>query len=221
MFSAIFLLVFGVSSSTMSWDLIMSIDTHWYSTLFGWYNFASYFVSGIAMMLLFTIFLQHKGLLPGVNDSHIHDLGKFMFAFSVFWTYLWFSQYMLQWYANIPEETLYFQQRLENVTFLFFLNVAVNFFFPFFVLMTRKAKRNKEVIILVSCAVLCGHWLDFWLMIAPGTQHGHPHFGLLEITMPFMFIGAFMFVVFSALAKMKSLQPEKHPFYKETLQHHI
>ncbi|MCH8331367.1 MAG: hypothetical protein IH946_08290 [Bacteroidetes bacterium] len=118
--SALFILVFGVTSSTSSWDWIMSIDVHWYSTLFGWYNFASLFVTGMAVLTLFTIFLKRNGYLEQVNAEHLHDLGKFMFAFSIFWTYLWFSQFMLIWYANIPEETGYYVTRFEEFGFLFF-----------------------------------------------------------------------------------------------------
>jgi hypothetical protein len=102
--SAAFLVFFIVSESIMSWDWIMSLDPHWYSTLFGWYVFASFFVSGITVITMITIYLNSKGYLPEVNKSHIQDLAKFMFAFSIFWTYLWFSQFMLIWYADNPYE---------------------------------------------------------------------------------------------------------------------
>ncbi|MEX2514398.1 MAG: quinol:cytochrome C oxidoreductase, partial [Cyclobacteriaceae bacterium] len=102
--SAIFLVFFAVSSSISAWDWVMSVDVHWFSTLFGWYVFASWFVAGLAAITLVTIFLKDQGYLEMVNQNHIHDLGKFVFAFSIFWTYIWFSQFLLIYYANIPEE---------------------------------------------------------------------------------------------------------------------
>ena len=125
-----FLVFFIYSESMMSWDWIMSVDPHWFSTLFGWYVFASMFVSGITVIALITIYLKSKGLLPEVNDSHIHDLAKFMFGISIFWTYLWFSQFMLIWYSNIPEEVTYFVTRIEDYRLPFFGMVAMNFLFP-------------------------------------------------------------------------------------------
>ena len=115
--SAGFLVFFMYTESMMSWDWIMSVDPHWFSTLFGWYVFASMAVSGITVIALITIYLKSKGLLEYVNDSHLHDLAKFMFGFSVFWAYLWFSQFMLIWYANIPEEVTYFITRIEAVSY--------------------------------------------------------------------------------------------------------
>ena len=115
--AAWFLVFFAVTSSTSAWDWIMSIDTHWFSTLFGWYTFAGFFVSAITVITLIVLHLKDKGLLPEVNDNHIHDLGKFMFAFSVFWTYLWFSQFMLIWYSNIPEEVTYFRDSFVTYKF--------------------------------------------------------------------------------------------------------
>ena len=116
-FSAGFLVFFLISESMMSWDWIMSIDPHWFSTLFGWYVFAGMFVSGITTLAIITIYLKSQNYLSFVNDSHIHDLAKFMFGVSVFWAYLWFSQFMLIWYSNIPEEVTYFITRIEDYNF--------------------------------------------------------------------------------------------------------
>jgi hypothetical protein len=102
---AAFIVIFAVSESAVSWDMVMSLDTSWYSTLFGWYNFASYGCGAWAMTILLVIFLKSQGYLSRVNDNHVHDLGKLLFGFSIFWSYLWFDQFMLQWFANIPEET--------------------------------------------------------------------------------------------------------------------
>ena len=134
--SAGFLVFFLVTESMMSWDWIMSIDPHWFSTLFGWYVFASMAVSAVTTIALISIYLKSNGYLPNVNDNHIHDLGKFMFGFSVFWTYLWFSQFMLIWYANIPEEVVYFITRMDDYTIPFWGMVVINFILPFLILVS-------------------------------------------------------------------------------------
>jgi hypothetical protein len=137
--SAIFIIFFALSSSVASWDWVMSVDTHWFSTMFGWYVFASWFAAGISLITLMVLILKENGYLPMVTADHLHDLGKFVFAFSIFWTYIWFSQFLLIYYANIPEESIYFVERLQSDHYapVFFLNLILNFFFPFLVLMTR------------------------------------------------------------------------------------
>jgi hypothetical protein len=136
--AAVFLLIFGVSSSVLSWYAIMSLDPHWYSTLFGWYNLASYACAGFAMMILIIVGLKTAGYLPNVNENHVHDLGKFLFGFSVFWTYLWFSQYMLIWYANIPEATIWYAKRFDVPLFKGIFFVALDAFW--FLIVWEEAK---------------------------------------------------------------------------------
>lgn len=227
--SAIFLILFAVSSSTQSWDFIMSIDSHWYSTLFGWYNFATMFVSGLAAMILLTIFLKRQGYLKNVTQEHLHDLAKFMFGFSIFWTYLWFSQYMLIWYANLGEETVYFKTRLDHYPFLFFLMFFINFFVPFLGLMSAKPKRKfGGRLVVIAAIVLFGHWLDFFLMVIPGSTvtmvEGHAHypvtFGIFELGFLCGFVGLFLYAFFRLLSK-SSLVAKNHPFMKESLVHHV
>ncbi|NNC94796.1 MAG: quinol:cytochrome C oxidoreductase [Chitinophagales bacterium] len=177
--AAIFLVVFAVTSSMVSWDLIMSLDPHWYSTLFGWYNFASYMVACLGFMILFIIYLKSKGYLKQVNDNHIHDLGKYMFGFSVFYTYLWFSQYLLIWYGNIPEDTAYYIKRFDVPFFkaLFFITLAINFVVPLLVLMTRKSKRTYNTIAFMSVLLIVGHYMDFYLMVMPEPNAAAAHHG--------------------------------------------
>ena len=153
----------------------MSIDAHWYSTLFAWYSTASAFVSMIALTILLIIFLKSNGYYKEVNENHLHDLGKFLFAISVFWTYLWFSQFMLIWYANIGEETIYFKERYNNYPALFFGNLIINFLVPFFVLMRNDTKRKYGSLSFVAIVVLLGHWIDYFLMIKPGALINASH----------------------------------------------
>lgn len=215
-----FLVFFAVTSSTSAWDWIMSIDTHWFSTLFGWYTFAGYFVSALTMITMVTLHLKSKGLLPEVNENHIHDLGKFMFAFSIFWTYLWVSQFMLIWYSNIPEEVTYFQDRFTNYKFLFFLNLFLNFLFPFIVLMKRGSKRRNRILMFVGVVILFGHWSDNFVMIMPGTVKEHWHLGWVELGTMLGFLGLFGFVVLNKLASRPVSNPN-HVFFQESVHHHI
>ena len=215
--SAWFIVFFAVSSSTASWDWIMSIDTHWFSTLFGWYIFSEWSAVGFTTILLFCLFLKKQGYLEDLNDSIIHDLGKWVFAFSVVWTYMWFSQFMLIWYANIPEEVTYFMERIElsNYRFLFWFSAAINFVVPTIVLMSRDAKRNTNFLIVASVVILIGHWINSYLLFAPGTLHDHGHLGFTELGMGLGFLGLFFFVVFRSLTT-RPLSVKHHPFLEES-----
>jgi hypothetical protein len=218
--SVLFLAVWAVSSSMMAWDWVMSLDPHWFSTLFGWYNFISLFVGGLSTIVLILIYLKSKGYMVQANENHLHDLGKYVFGFSVFWTYLWFSQFMLYWYGNIPEETIWFLERKREYGGLFAANVIINFLLPFFVLMRRDAKRNMTVIGIIATVLVVSHWIDFYLMILPATVHGGAPIGYFEVGMLVAFAGLFLYVVFNALTKV-SLIPQNSPLFKESLDHHI
>ena len=217
--SAGFLAFFLVSESIMSWDWIMSVDPHWYSTLFGWYVFASFFVSGITVIALTTLYLKSRGYLEYVNNSHFHDLAKFMFGISVFWTYLWFSQFMLMWYANIPEEVTYFKFRIEHYNLPFFGMVVMNFVFPILILINTDFKRVPWIITMAGLVILSGHYLDFHNMIYPATVGEHWFIGVSEISSIFFFLGLFIFVVFTTLTKAPLL-PEGNPLIEESKHFH-
>ena len=217
--SAGFLVFYIYTESMMSWDWIMSVDPHWFSTLFGWYVFASMFVSGITLIALMTIYLKSKGLMDFVNDSHLHDLAKFMFAISVFWTYLWFSQFMLIWYANIPEEVTYFVTRIEDYNLPFFGMIILNFIFPFLVLMNSDYKRVPWFIVMAGVVILFGHYIDVFNMIMPATVGDRWFIGVPEISAILLFLGLFMFIVFYALSKAPLLA-KGNPFIKESEHFH-
>ncbi len=221
-YSAVFLIVFGVTSSVVAWDWVMSIDTHWFSTMMGWYAFASWWVTGLAMIILIITHLKEHGYLKIVNANHIHDLGKFVFAFSIFWTYIWFSQFMLIYYANIPEETVYFVQRrtVSPYSWIFFANLFLNFVLPFLLLMMRDSKRQLGMLKVVCPIIVIGHWLDYYLMVTPGVMKAEGSLGLLEIGLALIFLALFLMVTLSSLAKYP-LIAKNDPMLKESLGHHI
>lgn len=217
---ALFLVFFAVFSSTLSWDWIMSIDTHWFSTLFGWYVFSGMWVSAMVFIILLTVYLKSKGYLEQVNESHIHDLGKWVFALSFLWSYLWFSQFMLIWYSDIPEEVTYFIPRINEYRVIFFGMFLINFAFPMILLMSRDAKRSAPFLIFVGMLIFIGHWLDVYMLITPGTMHHEGQLGLFEIGMFMTFLGGFIFWVLNALTK-RPLMPKNHPYLEESLHHEI
>ena len=213
--SAGFLAFFIVTESMMSWDWIMSVDPHWFSTLFGWYVFASMFVSGITTIALVTIYLKSQGYLTKVNNNHMHDLAKFMFGVSVFWAYLWFSQFMLIWYANIPEEVTYFVTRIEDYPLPFWGMLVTNLIFPFFVLMNSDYKRINWLIVMTGLVILFGHYLDFYNMIMPATVGDQWYIGIPEIGGIMFFAGLFIYVVLNTISKVP-LEPSGDPLFKES-----
>ncbi len=218
--SAAFLVFYLISESMMSWDWIMSIDPHWFSTLFGWYVFASMFVSGITAITLVTIYLRSKGYLEEVNQSHIHDLATFMFGISIFWTYLWFSQFMLIWYSNIPEEVTYYVTRLEDYKLPFLAMIVMNFLFPVLVLMSDEYKRVNWFVVMTGIVILIGHYLDVYNMVMPGTVGDQWHIGIPEVGSVLFFLGLFTFVVFTELAKAP-LTAKGNPYIEESRHFHF
>ncbi|WP_257658335.1 quinol:cytochrome C oxidoreductase [Parapedobacter lycopersici] len=219
--SALFLVIFGFTTPIWSFDTIMSLEAHWFSTMFGWYNFAAMWVSGLCVITLIIIQLNKRGYLSWVNENHLHDLGKLIFGFSIFWTYVWFAQFMLIWYANIPEETVYFYKRWEpEYKPWFWINILINFVAPVLILVNRDFVRNRNMLAFVCILLLAGHWLDYYIMVMPGTVESHRGFGWIEIGAALGFVGLFSFLVLNKLSK-HALAPAKHPFLEESLHHQI
>jgi len=219
--AAFYIVLFALTvASSIPWFWLMSIDAHWYSTMYSWYTFASTFVAGLSLIALFIIYLKNQGHLPYTNTEHLHDIGKFMFAFSIFWTYLWFSQFMLIWYANIPEETKYFRPRmLGEFRGLFWLNLILNFVTPFLILMKAGAKRNYAIVTFAAVIIIFGHWLDFYLMVMPGPLGEHATISWFELGIAAGYVGLIIWLVGRALEKAP-LVPMHHPFLKESIIHH-
>ena len=219
--ASLFIVWFALTvASTVPWLWLMSLDAHWYSTMYSWYTFASSFVSGMSLIALWVIFLKNKGYLEYTNQEHLHDLGKFMFAFSVFWTYLWFSQYMLIWYGNISEETVYFKNRVQGAyKGIFFMNLIINFVCPLLILMKRSTKRNYTMVTFMAVLIIFGHWVDFFQMVMGSVSPDHVSLSWLDFGIAALFVGLIIFLVGNELAK-KPLLSKYHPFLKESIIHH-
>jgi hypothetical protein len=219
--SAVFIVLFAFSFWLATYDWIMSLAPRWYSTIFASYNFAGLFLGGLAALTLLVVWLREKNALEMVvTDDHLHDLGKLLFAFSTFWMYLWFSQYMLIWYANIPEETIYFVQRLHGSWgSLFVLDMVLNWVGPFFALLPRRNKHNPGVLVKVCLVLLAGRWLDLYLMIMPSFAGKEPPIGAVEIGLLAGGFGVFT-LAFLGVLRRAPLVPVKDPFLEESLHYH-
>lgn len=229
--SAVFCFFFALTVSAASIDYIKSIEPVWFSTMFGPYQFAGIFESGWAMLAILLILLRKNGYLKNVvNENHFHNLGQWLVASSTFWAYLWFCQFMLIWYSNIPEETQHYFARWEGPWFwvTFVVNPILNWVIPFLVLLPRSNKRNIRLVGIVSVIVLIGRFVDLWQFVLPRPHAGHDgpvahylpleSFGLVFVAAGF--VGAFIFVVMKALEKAPLLA-KKDPFYEESLHHHL
>ncbi|HVV07278.1 MAG TPA: hypothetical protein VHC96_23785 [Puia sp.] len=219
--AAVYIVWFGLTvASVTPWLWLMSLDAHWSSTMYSWYTFGSTFVAGMALITIFVIYLKNAGYLEYVNQEHLHDLGKFQFAFSIFWTYLWFAQFMLYWYANISEETVYFKPRFEGAyTGIFYLNLIINFLAPLLIFMSRPAKRNYATVTFMSILLIFGHWLDFYQMVFPHHWPNHVPMNLFDFGIALGFVGLIMWQTGVVLSKHPMLA-KNHPFLKESIIHH-
>jgi len=219
--SILFLLAFAVTFWLASFDWVMSLEPHWASTIFGIYNFAGMFSSGLALLVLLVLWLRRTGPLRDfVNEEHLHDLGKLLFAFCTFWMYIWFSQYMLIWYADISEETAYYVARLHNAwTPLFLLNMILNWAVPFAALLPRGAKRSPRVLSRVAAVVLAGRVLDVYLMMAPPLHGARPLLGIWEVG-ALAGTAAVLVLAFYRGIRAAAPVPVNDPYLEESLHYH-
>jgi len=181
--SAAFMVVFALTCWLSSVDWLMSLEPHWYSTIFGVYNYAGIFASGVAASILLAQWARRRAAVRAlVRDDHMQDLGKLLLTATTLWAYMWFCQYMLIWYANIPEETAHFVVRREGAwKTLFLVNPVINWAVPFLLLLPRAVKRHGAILAGIAVLVLLGRWLDLYLMIYPSIFEGDPLFGVWEI----------------------------------------
>jgi hypothetical protein len=220
--SVAFLLTFAFSYSFFSVDFVMSMDPHWFSTMFGVYTFAGLFQSTMAFLILMTIYLMKRGLLNGlVNENHIHDIGKLMFAFTVFMAYIGFCQFMLIWYANLPEETVFYLSRAEGSWFWVSISLLIlKFILPFFLLLPREAKRNLGHVSRVAVLILAAQYIDLYWLIYPNFFKRSAVFGFYEVGGFILLLGLFLMAVTRFWGK-HSLVAVNDPRIQEALNHHI
>ncbi len=194
--SVVFLFVFALSFSMASFDWIMSLEPHWFSTIFAVYQFSGMFVLGLSSIALVCILLSEMGVLQLFSSEHSHDFGKLIFAFVCFWAYIWYSQFVLIWYGNMPEETVYYVNRLQNDwDWLFYFNLLINFVIPFFVLLPRSAKRNPYLLKRVCVLLLVGRWFDLYLLIGPAVLNQGAKIGFVEVSVSLGFSACFVWML--------------------------
>ena len=202
-------MVFPFSFSMAAIDWLMSLDPHWFSTIFGLYNIAGMFSAAVAAISVIVILLRRKEVFPYVDAGHLHDLGKLLFGFSTLWAYLWFSQYLLVWYSNLPEENTHYAVRMTGgITVLFFLNFLLSWVLPFALLLGRNGKRSEKTLLAASVLVLAGRWLDLHLLVAPAVSETYQGATLLDFALFLGFSGAFLFIIDRALEKTPLFSPK-------------
>ncbi|MFO7615335.1 MAG: hypothetical protein R6W71_11930 [Bacteroidales bacterium] len=218
-YSKVYIFTLALTFSLASFDWIMSIDVHWFSTIFAVRNFVMAFFHATAVITLIVIILNKLGYFPFLTKAHLRDFSKYILALSIIWVYTWFSQYILIWYANIPEETVYYLPRTKGEFIpLFYGELIINWLFPFLALMSNKVKKNANALIVICSILMIGMWVDIYQQVIVGTYH-HLEIGFIEAGTFLGFIGLFAYVTARSLA-MVPLVPKHHPLLEESLNHH-
>jgi hypothetical protein len=220
LFSKIFIFILAFTFSLSAFDLIMSIDAHWSSTIFALKNMVAAFLHGVSVLTLIVFILYKRGYFPFLNKYHLHDFSRYIFIFSILWGYFWFAQFMIIWYGNLPEETIYYTMRWNpGWKVLFFLEIGLNWTIPFMVLLPVKTSRNMTVITTVIVFLIIGQYVDLFCQVIPGTT-GVLKYGWMEAGLFLGFAGLFALVVATALSKARIIPPN-HPYLEESTKHHF
>jgi len=218
LFSKIFIFILAITFSLSAFDWIMSIDVHWYSTIFALKNLVASFLHGVSILTLIVFILYKRGYFPFLNKYHLHDFARYIFMLSIVWGYFWFAQFMIIWYGNIPEETVYYYIRWqEGWKVLFFLEIGLNWAIPFLVLLPVKTSRNMTLITVVILFLIIGQYVDLFVQIIPGTT-GLLKYGWIGAGMFLGNAGLFALVVATTLSKAKII-PLNHPYLDESINH--
>ncbi|MFN2395433.1 MAG: hypothetical protein ABR597_07070 [Bacteroidales bacterium] len=219
-YAQVFIFIAAIFFSFASKDWIMTIDSHWYSTLFGFRNMVLSMYYGSAAVILMVLFLRSQGYFKQLNEAHYHDLARYLFRFSIVFGYLWFMQFLIEWYANIPELTVYYYPRfLGDWQPLFYAELFINFAIPFLVMMSDDFGKKPAVLLSISVLLMIGLWISIFVQIMPGA-YGPLRFGFIEAGMWLGYAGLFLGITFIALSKT-ILIPRNHPYLEESLHHHI
>jgi hypothetical protein len=218
--SKIFIFIMALTVSLSAVDWVMSIDVHWFSTLFALKNFVASFYHGTAILILIVFILHGRGYFGFLNGYHLHDFARYIFMLAIVWGYFWFAQFMLIWYGNIPEETAYYVVRWEpGWKTLFFAEIIINWFIPFVVLLPTRTSRSKPVILAMLVLLIAGHYVDLYMQIMPGTT-GNLKVGFIELATFMGYAGLFALSTGYFLSKAP-LIPANHPYLEESLEHHF
>jgi len=218
LYSKIFIFILAITFSLSAIDWIMSVDVKWYSTIFALKNLVAAFLHGVSVLTLIVFILYKRGYFPFFNEYHMHDFARYIFMLSIVWGYFWFAQFMIIWYGNIPEETIYYSVRWrEGWQTLFFLEIGLNWFIPFMLLLPVKTSRSMTMITIVIIFLIIGQYIDLFVQVIPGTT-GALKFNWISVGTLIGYAGLFSLVVATALSKAKIIPPN-HPYIEESLNH--
>lgn len=217
--SKVYIFVLASSFSLFTIDWLMSLDAHWYSTIYAFKKFVMAFYHGVTWITAIAIILHKMGYLPVLTKTHMQDFGRYIFALSIIWGYMWLSQYLLIWYANIPEETVYYVPRImSDYKNMFYAELIINWLFPFLFLMWNRVNSNATAMLFVVVVLIIGQWIELYMSIMPNTIESHS-ISWIEVGTFFGFLGIFIFAIAWSLKRI-TLVPKNHPYMVESLEHH-
>lgn len=218
LYSKIFIFIFAITFSIAAFDWIMSIEPHWYSSVFAFKNVAGAFLHGVTIITLIIFILHKRGYYPFLNKYHLHDFARYIFILSIVWGYLWFAQFLIIWYGNIPEETAYYFDRWQSGwKIMFYLQIILNWGIPFLLLLPVQTSRNMKIITGVIIVLIIGQYVDLFVQIMPGVS-GDLRFGWIEAGLFLGFAGLFSFIVGKTISRA-NLIPGNHPYLEESIEH--
>lgn len=217
--SKVYIFVLASTFSLFTIDWLMSLDAHWYSTIYAVKKFVMAFYHGVTIITAIAIILYKMGYLPVLTKTHLSDFARYIFILSIIWGYMWLSQYLLIWYANIPEETVYYVPRImSEYKNFFYAELIINWLFPFLFIMWNRVAKNPTALLFVVLILIIGQWVELYMSIMPNTIESHS-ITYVEVGIFLGYLGVFGSVVAWSLTRVP-LVPKNHPYLVESVKHH-